>query len=57
MFSFKKVYEIINGFQEVNDKVSDIDEKTRLDRMTMLTMESQITDKNTEIQALKFKLL
>jgi len=51
------VYEIINGFQEVNDKVSDIDEKTRLDRMTMLTIKSQITDKNTEIQALKFKLL
>lgn len=55
MFSFKKVYQIISGFQDVNNKISDIYDKTRLDRMSMQSMECQIKDKNDEIQVLNNK--
>jgi len=50
MFSFEKVYEVINGYQEVKDK-------TRQDHMAVQSIETQIRDKDVQIQTLNDQIL
>jgi len=50
MFSFEKVYEVINGYQEVKDK-------SRQDHMAVQSIENQIRDKDVQIQTLNDQIL